>query len=110
VGQTILIAWLTVVNKCSIFYAMRLMKGISGSTRSICEHVSWYKDTMTEQKYMGMVEFVPQLFLYLRKLEEQQELVYYTNSAIIVYKFFDLHCFLCTGSCIHCLSQGEHCQ
>jgi hypothetical protein len=68
----------------SISRGMHAMKGISGSTISICERASRYKDTMTEERYLCTFEFVPQVLLYLDKLEEQQELVYSTNSSIIV--------------------------
>jgi hypothetical protein len=68
----------------SISRGMHVMKGISGSTISICERASWCKDTMTEERYLCMFEFVPQVLLYLGKLEEQQELAYSTNSSIIV--------------------------
>jgi hypothetical protein len=47
------------------------MTGISGSTTSICERASWYKDTMTEERYSCTVEFVLQVLLYLGKSEEQ---------------------------------------
>jgi hypothetical protein len=63
---------------------MHVLKGISGSAISICERVSWYKDTMMEERYLCTSEFVPQVLLYLGKLEEQQELVCSTNSSIIV--------------------------
>jgi hypothetical protein len=39
---------------------------------------------MTEERYLCTVEFVPRVLLYLFKLEDQQELVYSTNSSIIV--------------------------
>jgi hypothetical protein len=68
----------------SIFRVMCVLKGISGSTISICEHAPWYKDTMAKERYFVLFEFVPQVLLYLGKLEEQQELVYSTNSSIIV--------------------------
>jgi hypothetical protein len=57
------------------FRAMHVVKGISGSTTSICERASWYKDTMTEERYLCTFEFGPQGLLYLGKLEEQQKLV-----------------------------------
>jgi hypothetical protein len=51
---------------------------------SICECAPWYKDTMAKERYFVLFEFVPQVLLYLGKLEEQQELFYSTNSSIIV--------------------------
>jgi hypothetical protein len=39
---------------------------------------------MTEERYLCTFEFVPQVLLYLGKSEELQELVYSTNSSIIV--------------------------
>jgi hypothetical protein len=65
---------------------MHVMNGISGSTISKCERTSWYKDTMTEERYLCTFEFIPQVLMYLGILEEQQELVYSTNSSIIVLK------------------------
>jgi hypothetical protein len=59
---------------------------------------------MTEERYLGMDEFVPQVLLYLGKLEEH---LYSTYSSTIVYKCFDPHCILCTGPCICCLTHGE---
>jgi hypothetical protein len=68
-----------------IFRGMCVMKGISGSTISICERAPWYKDIMAKERYLVLFEFVPQVLLYLGKSEEQQELVYSTNSSIIVF-------------------------
>jgi hypothetical protein len=42
-----------------------------------------YKETMTEQRYLVMVEFVPQGLLHLGKSGKQQELVYSTTSIIV---------------------------
>jgi hypothetical protein len=68
----------------SISRGMHVMKGISGSTISICERTSWYKDTITEERYLCTFEFVTQVLLYLGKLEEQKELVHNTTFSIIV--------------------------
>jgi hypothetical protein len=68
----------------SISRGMHVMKGILGVTISICERGSWYRNTMTEERYLCTFEFVPQVLLYLGKSEEQQELVYSTNSSIFV--------------------------
>jgi hypothetical protein len=40
---------------------------------------------MAKERYLVLFEFVPQVLLYLGKSEEQQELVYSTNSSIIVF-------------------------
>jgi hypothetical protein len=68
----------------SISRGMHVMKGISGSTISICERAPWYKDTMEKKRYLVLFEFVPQVLWFLGKSEEQQELVYSNNSSIIV--------------------------
>jgi hypothetical protein len=74
---------------CSIFRGMHVMKSISSSTIIICERASWYKDTMTEDRYLCTVEFVSKVLLYHGK---PKELVCSTNSLINVNKFFDPYC------------------
>jgi hypothetical protein len=44
-----------------IFRGMCVMKGISGSTISICERAPWCKDTMAKERYL--VLFCLSLFL-----------------------------------------------
>jgi hypothetical protein len=39
---------------------------------------------MAKERYLALFEFVPQGLLYLGKSEVQRELVYSTNSSIIV--------------------------
>jgi hypothetical protein len=68
----------------SIFHGMHVMKGILGVTISICERGSWYRNTMTEERYLCTVEFVSQFCCFVGKSEKQRELVYSTNSSIIV--------------------------
>jgi hypothetical protein len=68
----------------SIFHGMHVMTGILGVTISRCERGSWYRNTMTEERYLCTVEFVSQFCCFVGKSEKQRELVYSTNSSIIV--------------------------